>query len=144
MDLELDLSEFCCLNKDCPDYGKKGKGNIRVKERYESKNRALLRCNSLSARLSSNIIFFAFILTTIPRSSAAVGTSYGQCNLSSLRHEIPHSSAVGSFISQYFCQMSSPFVFSSLQGLSNNYVTNNQCKMGNKSRLQKLLKSKKT
>ncbi|MCL7412205.1 MAG: hypothetical protein M8353_01120 [ANME-2 cluster archaeon] len=39
MNLELDLSEFCCLNKDCPDYGKKGKGNIRVKERYESKNR---------------------------------------------------------------------------------------------------------
>ena len=31
-------------------------------------------------------------------SSAAVGTSYGQCNLSSLRHEILNSSAVGSFI----------------------------------------------
>ena len=27
MDSELDLSEFCCLNKDCPDYGKKSKGN---------------------------------------------------------------------------------------------------------------------
>ena len=39
-----------------------------------------------------------FILIVIPRSSAAVGTSYGQCNLSSLRHEIPHSSAEGSFI----------------------------------------------
>jgi len=38
MDLELDLSEFCCLNKDCPDYGKNGKENIRVKERYGSKN----------------------------------------------------------------------------------------------------------
>jgi len=37
MDSELDLSEFCCLNKDCPNYGKKGKGNIRVKERYGSK-----------------------------------------------------------------------------------------------------------
>jgi hypothetical protein len=34
MDLELDLSEFYCLNENCPDYGKKGKGNIRVKERY--------------------------------------------------------------------------------------------------------------
>jgi len=32
MDSELDLSEFFCLNKDCPNYGKKGKGNIRVKE----------------------------------------------------------------------------------------------------------------
>ena len=27
MDSELDLSEFCCLNEDCPDHGKKGKGN---------------------------------------------------------------------------------------------------------------------
>jgi len=32
------------------------------------------------------------------RSSAAVGTSYGQCNLSSQRHEIPHNSAVKSFM----------------------------------------------
>ena len=38
------------------------------------------------------------ISIVIPRSSAAVGTSYGQCNFSSLGHEIPHSSAVGSFI----------------------------------------------
>jgi hypothetical protein len=37
MDSELDLSEFCCLNEDCPDYGKKGKGNMRVKERYGPK-----------------------------------------------------------------------------------------------------------
>jgi hypothetical protein len=42
--------------------------------------------------------YFWIILIDIPRSSAAVGTSYDQCNLSSLRHEIPHSSAVGSFI----------------------------------------------
>ena len=38
------------------------------------------------------------ILIVIPRSSVAVGTSHGQCNLSSLRHEIPHSSAGGSFM----------------------------------------------
>ncbi len=42
MDSELDLSEFCCLNKDCQDYGNKGKGNIRFKERYRSKNRVPL------------------------------------------------------------------------------------------------------
>jgi hypothetical protein len=33
----------------------------------------------------------------IPRSSAAVGTNDGQCNLNRLSHEMPHSSAVGSF-----------------------------------------------
>ena len=38
------------------------------------------------------------ILIVIPQSSAGVETSYGQCNLSSLRHEIPRSSAVGSFM----------------------------------------------
>jgi len=36
----------------------------------------------------------------MPRSYAAVGTSYGQCNISSLRYEIPHNSAVGSFIAE--------------------------------------------
>jgi len=43
---ELDLFEFYCLNEDCPDNGKKGKGNIRIKERYGPKNRVLLRCNT--------------------------------------------------------------------------------------------------
>ncbi len=60
MDSELDLSEFSCLNEDCPDYGKKGKGNMRVKERYGSKNRALLRCNTCTHCFSETrcTIFF--------------------------------------------------------------------------------------
>ncbi len=60
MDLELDLSEFYCLNENCPDYGKKGKGNIRVKKRYGSKNRALLRCNTCTHCFSETrgTIFF--------------------------------------------------------------------------------------
>ena len=37
MDSELDLSEFCCLNEDCPDYGKKGKGNVRSKSDTDRK-----------------------------------------------------------------------------------------------------------
>jgi hypothetical protein len=40
---------------------------------------------------------FSIDFIGIPRSSAAVGTNYGQCNLNSLSHEMPHSSAVGSF-----------------------------------------------
>ena len=46
MELELYLSDFCCLNEDCLDYGKKDKENIRLKERYGPKNRMLLRCNT--------------------------------------------------------------------------------------------------
>jgi hypothetical protein len=37
MDLELDLSEFYYLNEDCPDYGKKGKGNIESKRDTDRK-----------------------------------------------------------------------------------------------------------
>ena len=60
MDLELDLSEFCCLNEDCPDYGKNGKRNIKVKERLRPKNRALLRCNTCTCCFSKTrcTIFF--------------------------------------------------------------------------------------
>ena len=60
MNLELDLSEFCCLNKDCQDYGKKDKGNIRFKERYGKQNRALLRCKTCNRCFSETrgTIFF--------------------------------------------------------------------------------------
>jgi len=48
------------LNEDCLDYGKKDKGNIRVKERYGAKNRLLLRCNTCKCCLSETggTIFF--------------------------------------------------------------------------------------
>ncbi len=28
------LSRFCCLNSDCPDYGKRGAGNLTVTGLY--------------------------------------------------------------------------------------------------------------
>jgi len=31
-----DLSRFCCLNSDCPEYGKRGAGNLTVTSRYGS------------------------------------------------------------------------------------------------------------
>jgi hypothetical protein len=31
---EDDLSRFCCLNPACPDYGKRGAGNLTVPMRY--------------------------------------------------------------------------------------------------------------
>ncbi len=46
MQSEIDLSEFWCLNEDCPDYGKIKIGNIVLKERYGKKNRALLQCKT--------------------------------------------------------------------------------------------------
>jgi len=41
MDLELDLSEFYCLNEDCPDYGKKGKRNKSQREIRTEKSGAI-------------------------------------------------------------------------------------------------------
>lgn len=46
MQSEIDLSKFWCLNKDCPDYGKRNIGNMVLKERYGKKNRALLQCKT--------------------------------------------------------------------------------------------------
>ncbi len=48
-----DLGRFCCLNPDCPDYGKRGHGNLTVPMRYgPNKARRLLRCSACKARFS--------------------------------------------------------------------------------------------
>ena len=48
MQSNLDLSKFWCWQKNCLDYGKKGAGNIVLKERYGKDNRALLKCKTCS------------------------------------------------------------------------------------------------
>jgi transposase-like protein len=47
-----DLSHFCCQNPDCPDYGKRGHGNLTVPMRYGTHGRRLLRCRTCKARFS--------------------------------------------------------------------------------------------
>src|SRR5918997_5583551 len=48
-----DLSRFCRLNCDCPDYGKRGEGNLTVTGRYgPDKVRRMLRCRTCKARFS--------------------------------------------------------------------------------------------
>ena len=48
-----DLSRFCCLNSDCPEYGKRGAGNLTVPHRYgPGKARRMLRCRACKARFS--------------------------------------------------------------------------------------------
>ena len=44
--ITIDLSQFCCLNKDCPDYGVKNQGNIAFKEIYGKNNHVLLKCKT--------------------------------------------------------------------------------------------------
>jgi LacI family transcriptional regulator len=48
-----DLSRFCCLYSECPDYGKRGAGNLTVPHRYgPEKSRRMLRCLTCKARFS--------------------------------------------------------------------------------------------
>jgi transposase-like protein len=47
-----DLSIFCCQNADCPDFGKRGHGNLSVCDRYGKSRRRLLYCKSCKARFS--------------------------------------------------------------------------------------------
>ena len=48
-----DISEFSCLNPDCPDYGKRGHGNIGIHQRYgRNLPIRLLRCKTCGKRFS--------------------------------------------------------------------------------------------
>jgi LacI family transcriptional regulator len=47
-----DLDRFCCLNRACPDYGRRGAGNLTVPMRYGPQRRRLLRCRTCKARFS--------------------------------------------------------------------------------------------
>jgi transposase-like protein len=48
-----DLSRFCCQNKDCPDHGKRGAGNLTVCGRFGKNQRIrLLYCRTCKARFS--------------------------------------------------------------------------------------------
>ena len=48
-----DLSRFCCQNKDCPDHGKRGAGNLTVCGHFGKNRRIrLLYCRTCKARFS--------------------------------------------------------------------------------------------
>ncbi len=43
---EVNLDEFFCPNEASSDYGKEGRENIVLKERYGKQNTVLLRCKT--------------------------------------------------------------------------------------------------
>lgn len=47
-----DLSRFCCLNPTCPDYAKRGHGNLTVPARYGPHRTRVLRCSTCKDRFS--------------------------------------------------------------------------------------------
>ncbi len=56
-----DLSEFCCQNCECLDYGKRDGKNLTVCDRYgPDKQRRMLRCRTCKSRFSERkgTVFF--------------------------------------------------------------------------------------
>jgi LacI family transcriptional regulator len=47
-----DLSAFCCIDPDCPDFARRGAGNLRVAFRYGKSQRRMLACRTCQARFS--------------------------------------------------------------------------------------------
>ena len=47
MNHEIELSKYWCPRKDCKDYGKTGKGNIIIKEKYGKEERYLPKVQDL-------------------------------------------------------------------------------------------------
>ena len=48
-----DLSRFACLNSTCPEFGKRGAGNLTVPHRYgPDKSKRILRCRTCKSRFS--------------------------------------------------------------------------------------------
>jgi transposase-like protein len=51
--MEEDLARFCCQRPDCPDFGKRGQGNLTVCGHYgKTQQFRLLYCRTCKARFS--------------------------------------------------------------------------------------------
>ena len=47
-----DLKIYCCQNRDCQDYGRRGLDNLRVCFRYGPQQRRILACRTCQERFS--------------------------------------------------------------------------------------------
>jgi hypothetical protein len=47
-----DLSRFCCQNRECADFGRRGGHNLRVAFRYGPHRRRMLACRTCQTRFS--------------------------------------------------------------------------------------------
>jgi transposase-like protein len=56
--------DFFCPNKYCPDYSKRGLGNISVRNRYGKNHKRLLRCKSCDAKFSERKLTFFYRMHT--------------------------------------------------------------------------------
>jgi hypothetical protein len=62
MESVIELSDYWCPNEGCKDYGKNGRVNIIIKEKFGKDNRYLLKCRIASTVLvrHEELHFFVF------------------------------------------------------------------------------------
>jgi len=82
----IDVSRYWCPNRECPDYGEKGRRNIVLKEKYGKEERWLLKCKTCGHCFSEtrDTIFFGLMtpreevlrtLAMIPEKGSIRGTA---------------------------------------------------------------------
>jgi len=64
MVFSAETAGFFCPNEECPDYGKRGMGNIVLYNRYGRESRRLLKCRTCSFKFSERRNTFFFGLHT--------------------------------------------------------------------------------
>jgi hypothetical protein len=64
MVFSAETAGFFCPNEGCPDYGKRGMGNITLYNRYGRDNRRLLKCRTCNFKFSERRNTFFFGLHT--------------------------------------------------------------------------------
>lgn len=64
MVFSAEIAGFFCPNEACPDYGKRGMGNITLYNKYGRENRRLLKCRTCNFKFSERRNTFFFGLHT--------------------------------------------------------------------------------
>lgn len=50
--MDADVSDLCCVNCRCPDYGKRGAGNLVCRKLFGKEHRRFVRCRTCRAEFS--------------------------------------------------------------------------------------------
>lgn len=50
--MDTDVSDLCCVNSQCPDYGRRGAGNLVCRKLYGQERRRFVRCRTCGKEFS--------------------------------------------------------------------------------------------
>jgi transposase-like protein len=50
--MDTDVSDLCCVNSKCPDYGKRGAGNLVCRKLFGRERRRFVRCRTCRTEFS--------------------------------------------------------------------------------------------